>query len=136
VKGISPLVAAVLLIAVTMTIAGVLAYWASGFVQQQTALFSNETVATECNFAKFRIYSCNYNSTSQRLNLLLENNGAVNLKNIVVYFIYTDNVTSVAVNTSLLANRLTSFAIDGVTAGFSKFQIRTHCANAFVEGVC
>ena len=38
-KAVSPLVAAVLLIAVTMTIAGMLAYWASGFVRQQTEPF-------------------------------------------------------------------------------------------------
>jgi flagellin-like protein len=136
VKGISPLVAAVLLIAVTMTIAGVLAFWASGFVREQTALFSNETVATECNFAKFRVHSCNYNSSSQKLIFLLENNGVVDLKNVIVQLIYADNVTTSSTNTTLPANRLTQLSLDGIQAGFSKFQIRTHCANAFVEGVC
>ena len=56
-KAVSPLVAAVLLIAVTMTIAGMLAYWASGFVRLQTETFSNQSVVSKCNFADFKVYS-------------------------------------------------------------------------------
>ncbi len=58
--GISPLVAAVLLIAVTMTIAGLLAYWATSFVR--TSLPETNRTEAECRLADFSIYFCSYNS--------------------------------------------------------------------------
>ena len=45
-KGISPLIATVLLIAFTMAIAGMMATWATGFVQKQIASADNSSVAT------------------------------------------------------------------------------------------
>ncbi|MCD6435199.1 MAG: hypothetical protein J7L15_02245 [Clostridiales bacterium] len=44
-KGISPLIAAVLLIAVTMTIAGIMASWASSFVKTQIRTAQNQSEA-------------------------------------------------------------------------------------------
>jgi flagellin-like protein len=89
-KGISPLVASVLLIAATMSIAGILAYWASSFVSKQTETFENQTVTSECNYADFKIYSCSYNSSSRRLTMILENTRDVTLKNLNVFIFYSN----------------------------------------------
>ena len=136
-KGISPLVAAVLLIAVTMTIAGVLAYWASTFVRGQTDAFENQTITTECNFGNFLIDACSYDSTSQRMTLILDNIGTVDLNNISAFVIYSDNtLNATQTGQSITSGELKSVSIDGVTPGYSTVRIRTHCPNVFEETRC
>jgi flagellin-like protein len=86
-KGISPLVAAVLLIAATMSIAGVLAYWASSFVR---GALPTVNVTTECQYADFNIYSCSYNKTdgTGTLVVTLHNYRTVPLKNFSVITVF------------------------------------------------
>jgi flagellin-like protein len=137
-KGISPLIAAVLLIAITMTIAGVLAFWASSFVRTGLEQSSNQTVATECTFGNFIVDSCNYNSSTTKLILILDNIGTVNLGNITAYAIYGDG----SVNASKLdggnleSGSLKSFSTVGVSPGFQSVRIRTQCPNVAEETAC
>ncbi|MBI2547246.1 MAG: hypothetical protein HYW23_02255 [Candidatus Aenigmarchaeota archaeon] len=63
-KGISPIVASVLLIAITMTIAGVLAYWSSTFVSN--TLPGENTTTAQCRLAQFEFLLCNYNTIHKR----------------------------------------------------------------------
>lgn len=136
-KGISPLVAAVLLIAVTMTIAGVLAYWATQFVSGRVEAFSNQTISTECNFGNFVVDACSYSSASGKMTFILDNIGTVGLSNITVFVIYPDNtINSTQVSGSLPSGSLRSFSADGVTSGFSKVRFRTQCPNVFEETTC
>jgi flagellin-like protein len=135
-KGISPLVAAVLLIAVTMTIAGMLAYWASSFVRTQTEQFENQTIATECSFADFRFYSCSYNSTSYELRFILEN-FAVELKNLKAYIIYpNDTITTRDLNETLPAGTMKGFSLSGISPDFSEVIVRTHCTEVSRSTPC
>lgn len=136
-KAISPLVAAVLLIAVTMTIAGMLAYWASSFVRQQTETFQNQTIAGECNFADFRVYLCSYNSTTQSISLILNNVANVELRNLTAQIIYANNtIDNKPLTGSLPANILKSFSISGVSPDYSSLTIRTHCPQLSVSSAC
>lgn len=137
-KGISPLIAAVLLIAVTMTIAGVLAFWASTFVQTGLEQSSNQTVATECNFGNFIVDSCSYNSSTTKLTLILDNIGTVNLGNITAYTIYDDgSINSTKFDGGNLdSGSLRSFSTTGVAPGFTSVRVRTQCPNVFEETAC
>ena len=137
-KGISPLVAAVLLIAVTMTIAGALAYWASTFVSGQTALFSNQTIASDCQFLKYQVYACSYDSAQTQLNLILNNIGTVDLRNATVFFIYSNNsIVNRNLEDSVASGELKSFTIKAVDGTYSKFSVRSQaCAEIAVESVC
>jgi flagellin-like protein len=137
-KGISPLIAAVLLIAVTMTIAGVLAFWASSFVQQGLEQSSNQTVATECNFGNFLVDACSYDAGTGRLTLILNNIATVDLKNITAYTIYPDgtlNKTNLA-GDILVSGSLKSYVATGVVPGFNSISIRTHCPNVEAKTSC
>lgn len=136
-KAVSPLVAAVLLIAVTMTIAGMLAYWASGFVRQQTETFSNQSTVT-CTGANFRIYTCNYNSTNQQVKLILDNVGTVGIKNLTANVIYPDaSIISVSLNGTLPSGgALKSFTVGGVTSGYSNIELKTECPALSVSTSC
>lgn len=136
-KAVSPLVAAVLLIAVTMTIAGMLAYWASGFVRQQTEAFSNQSTVT-CTGANFRVYTCSYNSTSQQLKLILDNVGTINIKNLTANIVYPDSTVIAAdLNSSLPSGgALKSYTVGGVTSGYASIDIKTECPAVSVKISC
>lgn len=136
-KGVSPLVAAVLLIAATMSIAGILAFWASTFVRTQTASFENQTITSECNFATFDVYTCGYDSGASRILLSLNNNGQVNLKNLVAYVQYADgNLTQINMTDALPQNSLKQFYLNGVGSNFTKIIIRTQCPQISKETAC
>ena len=70
-KGISPLVAVILLIAFTLVVAGILAGWATQFARQQ------QRGIEYCLDAQVFIYSGNYNNGI--LNLVVYNQGEVDL---------------------------------------------------------
>jgi flagellin-like protein len=136
-KGISPLVATVLLIAVTMTIAGMLAYWASSFVKTQTSQFENQTLASECKFAEFRFYNCNYNSTSQQMTFVLENFRSVTLKDLVAFIVYQNGtVANYSLNATLPGNSMRGFTISNVSPDYSSITIKTHCPEVDARSAC
>jgi len=132
-RGISPLVAAVLLIAVTMTIAGLLAYWAASFVRASLPE-TNET-EVQCRFADFSIYSCTY--SNRTVNIILENTQNEELKDITAYFIFPNSTVSDAhnLNESLPGGRLKSYTVTNID-DFSKVSIKTHCPDVGKEKSC
>lgn len=135
--GISPLVAAVLLIAVTMTIAGLLAYWSTSFVR--TSLPEINQTEAECRFADFSIYSCVYDNTTQKATLILENFKNVELRSLKAFIIFPNSTVSspFIINGTLPAGgMLKSFQVDGVGGDFSKIMITTHCPEVSKEKAC
>ena len=137
-KAVSPLVAVVLLIAVTMTIAGMMAYWASSFVRSRTALWENQTITSECQFADFKIYQCTYNTSASKINLLLENLRDVELKELKLYVLYPNDIISSAIplNTTLTAGSVQAYYISGITQNFTKVIVKTHCPDVSREDDC
>jgi flagellin-like protein len=134
VKGISPLVAAVLLIAVTMTIAGMLAYWATGFVR--TGLPSNVT-EVECTGANFKVYDCKYNSTANRIDLLLQNIGGVDLRNLSVFVVYSNNtVSTITLNETLSKAQIKSYQLNGISSDYTKLTITSPCPGVEATTTC
>ena len=72
-KGISPLVAVILLIAFTLVVAGILAGWATQFAEQQ------QRGIQYCLDAGVFIYSGSFDGTTGKINLVVYNNGEVDL---------------------------------------------------------
>ena len=136
-KGVSPLVAAVLLIAATMSIAGILAFWASTFVRTQTASFENQTITSECNFATFEVYTCTYDASASKVLLSLNNNGQITLKTLSAYVQYADGtLTQINITDSLPQNSLKQFYLNNVNSNYQKIIIRTHCPQLSKETAC
>jgi flagellin-like protein len=122
-KGVSPLVAAVLLIAATMSIAGILAYWTSGFVK--TTLPDVNQTQMECKYAGFKIYQCTYSNTSLQLSLTLNNYRTVEVKEMMVYAFFPNGTTSTGfkLNETLVPGEFKTFTITSFPQGFSKIVI-------------
>ncbi|MEM5797467.1 MAG: archaellin/type IV pilin N-terminal domain-containing protein [Candidatus Aenigmatarchaeota archaeon] len=136
-KGISPIVAAVLLIAITMTIAGVLAYWSSTFIS--TTLPTENVTTAQCRVAQFEFRSCRYNSTSQTITFSLENVRSIELSNLTAFIEYSNNTVSsgIPLNQSLPPATIKSYAVSGISPDFSKIIIKTtNCPELSRSDVC
>ena len=142
-KGISPIVAAVLLIAVTMTIAGGLALWATKLVGEQLP-DPEEEVA--CKLATFDFLSCKYNSTTQDLIFSLTNRREVELKNLTASIVYPNgticgsdcSTSALALNSTLKTGTeaIKSFSISNIPSDFSSILIKTHCPDVESSDKC
>ncbi len=137
-KGISPLIATVLVIAITMTLAGIISFWTTSFVRKQVQEFEKETEARECQFANFRVFKCSYDEANGKISLILENIKNVDLKNVTAFIIYANG--SVLPEEGYLlgelkGNTLKTFEIQNVSA-FSSILITTHCPSVRVETTC
>lgn len=136
-KGISPIVASVLLIAITMTLAGGLALWATKLVGKQLPEPESEV---QCRLASFDFLSCNYNVSTGNLIFTLSNRGNVELKNLTAFINFPNGSSYLgsSLNTSLNtgANAVKSFTISGISSDFSSVLIKTNCPDVEVSEKC
>lgn len=123
-KGISPLVASVLLIAITMSIAGILAFWVSSYTS--SALPKMNRTVEECRYSNFEIYTCNLNTSTGDIILNLHNIGPYEIINITSYILQTDGIISpvVSLNGTLSSGEYKSFILSNSATGVpsSKFS--------------
>ena len=88
-RGISPLIATVLLIAFTMAIAGIMATWATSFVQTKITETKNQSQAI-CAGANMRVSNAVLNSTTKKGTVIVENLGTATLTDFKGYVFYAD----------------------------------------------
>ncbi len=74
-KGLSPLIAVVLLIAFTITIAALVAAFSRSFVQERTEGFEEQTqeIVADCNFAGLTIDVVTYDEEADSISILIRN---------------------------------------------------------------
>lgn len=129
-KGISPLVAAVILIAITITLAGGLGFWSSTFFRKE--LFEktkNETLTIECSGADILFKKCFFNRTSNLVSILVENPRNVELKDIKIFVFYSEiDFESFKFNQTIEANEIERFDFK-VKKDFERIELKTHCPN-------
>jgi len=142
-KGISPLIAAVLLIAFTMTIAGLMAAWAQSFVSGQTEeLTTAARESQQCTGANFNIDSIKTNST--HVSLVLYNNGGMELNDFDVFLTYENSTAGPVVQTvknaygsKLPVGDMASFSValdQSIEPPLSKIKIAVvGCPNVYKE---
>lgn len=79
-KGISPLIAAVLLIAFTMAVAAILTAWVTTFTQETTSEVGGQgQEQIECSFAGLAIYDAVYTGSDDSLTVAVANTGTRDL---------------------------------------------------------
>jgi len=130
-KGLSPLIAAVILIAATMTIAGVIAFWTTGFVRTRLTEAETITGGTECFGAEFELHSGSYDGSTLRL--ILDNKKSVDLYLTNIFLIYPDNtVVPKNVSETLKGNEIKTTIVPNVADGFLTGEVKTHCPDVSV----
>ncbi|MEE9322936.1 MAG: archaellin/type IV pilin N-terminal domain-containing protein [Candidatus Aenigmarchaeota archaeon] len=94
-KGISPLIAVIMLIAFTMIVAGILAGWATQFVTQ------SRSELQFCSRAQLLIQRAYFNNATKELTLALFNTGDVSLSGYAVRLTYqNETIVSTKFETS------------------------------------
>jgi flagellin-like protein len=132
-KGLSPIVAAVILIAATMSIAGILTFWTTTFVSRKLNESSSVNDETSCLGAEFKLHSASYNNGI--LFLRLDNRRTIDLKLEKLYLFYPDNsMETYPLNSFLLkGNEIKELPTLSVRDGFTKGRINTNCPEVFLE---
>ncbi len=142
-KAISPLIATVLLIAFTITIAGMIMNFNSGFVGSQLTSTTDKSAATmKCAYGKLRINSMSFNGTSSMLKARISNEDQSTsdspLTNITFSVITADGSTNIygascGCSDEALAPGDTKFYTNtSVTAGcnITAVYVSSSCTNA------
>ena len=127
-KGVSPLVAVITLIAVTLIIAGFLANWATQFTERQTREIQN------CLGAEAIIQGATYDSGTNTLILYVNNRGDIDLT-FDVLLKYSDGTVDKETNSgngyAIDATDLDTITLSGVASTLSEASIESReCRSA------
>ncbi len=136
-KGMSPLIAAVILIAATMSIAAILAFWASGFMKERLGEIRSEelgiTGGAKCLEAEFELHSGSLDAGSGTLKLILNNKKAVDLTLTNLFLIAPDNtVETITLNETLGGNEIIGIEKTITKTDFLTGEVKTHCPDVSV----
>lgn len=146
-KGVSPLVATVLLIAFTVAVAGVVSTWLTGFTTTSTTTIG-ETATTEliCSYGHVAVSDLIY--CSNRIAGVITNTGSITLGNITLQELFTNQTTSTfylcksgnsvvtcsgASNLTLGARESTAFNITIGNSNYGTLRVITNCSSTFAE---
>ncbi len=140
-KGLSPLVATVLLIAFTVGVGGLISVWISGFTQTSSKIVSkegeNQLICSNGAIELSTLRYCNNNMSG-----IIKNNGRIALGNITLQITGTNtSQVNIALNDSaggsggaylgLKAGQIFSFnqTLTTVGANYDKIWIYTNCSS-------
>lgn len=141
VKGISPLIATVLLIAFGVVIAAVLNVWMTGFTKKTSERVEEEAMQQlTCSQGGISLRDLVYNSTTSYLSGKIENTGSITLGEISLQILYTnfttqktdlclsDSTTVVCslANLTLTPRELASFNIS-VSSNYDVIRVNNNC---------
>ncbi|MFH1105984.1 MAG: archaellin/type IV pilin N-terminal domain-containing protein [Candidatus Aenigmatarchaeota archaeon] len=138
-KGVSPLVAAVLLISFTMAIAAILATWATQYMNQQTATLTQRGQEANCVYARLALDTFNYDRASGQLVFIINNNGKIGLENFTLYVynatgidkipLATDSRVPNKQNSTLQAGEPRSYIINSLGGNLTRMKLTSQCAD-------
>jgi|AntDeeMinimDraft_5_1070356.scaffolds.fasta_scaffold00046_53 flagellin-like protein len=116
-KGISPILASVLLLAVTISVAGVFSGWAPNLAQTVTDQTSNQTEhRLECNDASAEFISASYESTDSEINIALRNNGRADFEELILVAFDSNDGLMAQTNISIDAGNVANTTISSVNS--------------------
>jgi len=131
-KGISPLVAEVLLIGFTVAVASIVILWATNFTRTSTKTISSQAeIQFACRHGGIDFYrTVTYNLTSQVLFGYLRNTGNVPLGNISFRILYNNGTTDVRfLDVTLLPTDIVSFYFTNIAPNIDLIHVSTNCTS-------
>lgn len=75
-RAVSPIIATILIIVVSLVLVAILLSWGQNFVQRNTAQADN-SIDTSCMGADLSISFCEYSSSNKKLSFILTNSGEI-----------------------------------------------------------
>lgn len=129
-KGISPLVAVIMLIAFTMIVAGILAGWATRFATDQRNMLE------QCVRASLLIRTAVYETATSNITLMLHNPGTVSLKDFQVQVTYDENGPLIPstwdIKSTMAANSFQTYIHNLSDTNIDRVEVRSiECPGAY-----
>jgi flagellin-like protein len=146
-KGISPLIATVLLIAFTIAVGGIISIWLTGYTTTTTEIISEESEARiACIGAGISLRDLKFNSTISYLTGNIENTGTVKLGDIDLHILYQNaSVEKIPLcliggvaknctksNITLSQRDIVSFNVSSGST-YNKIRVTSNCSEATDE---
>ncbi|MEM5828071.1 MAG: archaellin/type IV pilin N-terminal domain-containing protein [Candidatus Aenigmatarchaeota archaeon] len=142
-KAISPLIATIILIALTIAIAGILGLWAANYVTTKTQEINKTGETVNCALIDFDVKSCRIDSSNRKVRLILFNNRPVDINGFSISFFdlgnngTIENITTTQINEILKRSEYKIVDIDLPLPNFDKLEIRSlECPDKFKEVIC
>ncbi len=128
-KGISPLIATVLLIAFTIAVGGIISTWLIGYTTTHTSEVSSRSgIELTCIYGGVSISSLKY--CNSRFSGIIENTRTIDLGNLTLQIIYQNSTSQkINLNSSLQPVEQLSFNLTGVDSTYDKIRIMTNCSS-------
>lgn len=147
-KGISPLIASVLLIAFTVAVAGIISGWLQGFTRSTTSTVTSQSnTELVCSYAGISLSSLKHSSTDLTLSGRIENTGQVGLGSIILQIFFTSGssptnlplctngtvFSCATANLSLIPREMTSFNVSSgsALATIDKVRVFSNCSTVY-----
>ncbi len=131
-------------IAITMTIAGFLAYWASSYLI--SSISSNtDTIADQtensllCSYGQLRITYCSYKSDLSQISLAVENTGQITYDGLTAIIFYKNStIDEISLRINPEPGALAGTTIDGVSPDYTNILVggKGCPKNNFAETTC
>lgn len=121
------MIAAVILIAATMTIAGILSFWTTSFIKSRLGEAENVTEGSVCPGADFEFQTGRYDGNTQTLYFILDNTRSVDLEIENLYLFYDDKMVPKRIGGTLKANEIKEFNVTVEDLNFNRATIKTNC---------
>lgn len=143
IKGISPIVATIILVALTIAIAGILGLWAASYVAQQTTEINQtqEVIKINCHLMKFSIKSC-FKETNNKIRLVISNDGRVDINGFIITFFEIEdenikNLDSKQIDKTIKIGMYEILELQTILQKFDKILIRSlQCPEIEKEEYC
>lgn len=144
-KGVSPVIATILLVVIALILVGILLSWGQNFVNRNTS-DADSAIDRKCFGAEITIRNCDYNSLSDTLSFIIINSGKINFaadQNINLILIdddgNLDNTNQNIINNQAF-NRGDSYKVDvddySAIAPITVEVRSTQCVNYFARVEC
>jgi flagellin-like protein len=137
-KGISPLIASVVLIAVTLAIAGILSTWAIQFVGGRGTAITQQTACLGALEVDTFPPSLTYNTATSELTVIMINKKTdLTLSNVIAFMSYPDgSVRNVPLNITLAPQQIVSTKIGGNLVKPSRMRLSSaNCEGLIIADV-
>jgi flagellin-like protein len=122
-KGVSPLIAVIVLIAFTLIVAGMLATWASRFARETLP-------TTECFNIDVIIQGATYDTPTGTLNLYVKNRGTITLTFDTLIKYQNGTITQTSQTYTVDSNQLRTFTFTGISNTVDEVTIQSQeCTN-------
>jgi archaellum component FlaF (FlaF/FlaG flagellin family) len=142
-KGVSPLVASVLLISFTMAIAAILATWATQYMTQQTSTLTAKGQEANCVYARMDLDTYTYDKTNGQLVMIVNNRGRMALQNFTLFVFNTSGIGRISLetdgsvinrqNATLPPGEPRSFIVNNIV-NITRFRVVSNCPEySFVD---